>query len=115
MAEFEDDFAWAKEQIEVLSEADVPIIGILEQELLAAINAMDDTLEDEEMETQFRAVISRLQLEAYMAGYANGIRVAGDDIQPVQIVARINEDEATDLVKSLISTGEIPLTIRITE
>lgn len=112
MSVFDDDFAWAKEQYGHLTESDVPIIATLEQELLAAINAMDDTLEDEEMETQFRSVISRLQLEAYMAGYSNGIRVAGDDTS-VRITARIDADEATEIVKALVTSGEIPLSIRV--
>ena len=112
MAEYEDDFAWAKDATASMTREDNPIIEILEHELLLAINNMDESLEDEAMEEQFRSVISRLQLEAYMTEYANGVRVTGGD-EPARITARVTEDEATDLVKSLIATGEIPLTIRI--
>lgn len=109
---YEDDFAWAKASIPAFAESENPLVGVLEHELLQAINTMDDLEDEEEMEKQLRSVISRLQLEAYMAGYARGVNVSGDDTT-VRITARIDDTEATELVKALISTGEIPLTIRV--
>ena len=107
----QDDLAWAKTMIEdgLGDEAQ----EALENDFLEAVNALEDTdLTEEQAEEHFRDMVRRLQATAYLAGYAMATRV-GKAEGTESVVAVINMTDATEIIKSLVSNQEIPLTIRV--
>ena len=112
----ESDFAWAKTQFVSLDEAEDldEVQEVLEQEFLGAVNALQEDTDssEEEAEEKFREAVRKLQTVAYFAGYAFGVRSTSTDGAD-SITAVINADDATEIIKSLVSRSEIPLTIRV--
>lgn len=114
MANIERDFEWAKHQLALDIADDMEDAQeSLERDFLEAVNSMpEEGLTEEEAEEQFRNMVKTLQLTAYLAGYALGSRVSKDEGTD-SIIAVINTTDATELMKSIISHQEIPLTIRV--
>ncbi len=111
MSSIQDDLAWAKSVAEdgLGEEAQ----EALENEFLEAVNALEDSdLTEEQAEERFRDMVRSLQTNAYLAGYAMAARVSKSE-GPESVVAVINMTDATEIIKSLVSNQEIPLTIRV--
>jgi hypothetical protein len=105
------DFDWAKNQMDEPLPPDAE--EHLEQEFLEAVNSLqEEGMTEEESEEAFRTMVRNLQVTAYLAGYSLGVRVTPND-GAESVVAVINSDDATALIKAMITNQEIPLTIRV--